>query len=131
MVGKFITGTSESQQPKSAHTVAREAFFLEFANAIRSQVPEIPLLLTGGFRTRRGMVAAMQNNSCDMIGLARPAVLKPSLPKSIILNKDIPDEDAQLPFKSITAPWLIRWTGIKVLSSGAEPVSTLVKCCLR
>lgn len=61
-------------------------------------------MLTRGFRTRRGMVAVMQNNSCDMIGLARPAFLTPSLPKSIILNKEIPDEKAQLPSKSITAP---------------------------
>lgn len=71
------------------------------------------------------MVAAIQNNSCDLIGLARPAVLAPSLPKTILLNEKVPDEDAKLPFKSITAPWLIRWSGIKVLSSGAEPVSTL------
>lgn len=70
------------------------------------------------------MVAAMQNSSCDMIGLARPAVLTPSLPKSIVLDTKVPDEEAQLPCKSITAPWLIRWTGIKALSSGAEPVST-------
>jgi 2,4-dienoyl-CoA reductase-like NADH-dependent reductase (Old Yellow Enzyme family) len=124
MVEQFIEGNGQSQQPKSEHTLAREAFFLEFANAIRSQVPEVPLMLTGGFRTRRGMVAAMQDNSCDLIGLARPAVLAPSLPKSIILNEEISDEDAKLPFKSITAPWLIRWSGIKVLSSGAEPVST-------
>lgn len=117
----FITGNQESQQSKSAHTKAREAFFLEFANAIRSQVPDVPLMVTGGFRTRRGMVEAIQNNSCDMIGLARPAVLTPSLPKSIIFNQEIPDEDAKLPCKSITAPWLIRWSGIKVLSTGAEP----------
>ena len=67
----------------------------------------------------------MQSNSCDMIGLARPAVLMPSLPKSIILNNEVPDEQAQLPYKKITAPWLVRWTGIKVLASGAEPVSTV------
>lgn len=124
MVEQFIEGNGQSQQPKSEHTLAREAFFLEFANAIRNEVPEVPLMLTGGFRTRRGMVAAMQNNSCDLIGLARPAVLAPSLPKTIILNEEVSDEDAQLPFKSITAPWLVRWSGIKVLSSGAEPVST-------
>ncbi|KAJ2967109.1 hypothetical protein NQ176_g9828 [Zarea fungicola] len=56
---------------KSASTLAREAFFLDFALAIRSHFPGVPLILTGGFRTRAGMEAALREGACDIVGIGR------------------------------------------------------------
>jgi len=52
-------------------TVAREAYFLDYAKDIRA-VFKNPLMVTGGFRSRAGMDAALAADACDMIGLGRP-----------------------------------------------------------
>ena len=52
-------------------TVAREAYFLEYAKDIRA-VFKNPMMVTGGFRSRAGMDAALEAGACDMIGLGRP-----------------------------------------------------------
>lgn len=54
-------------------TRAREAFFLEYAQTLRSVVGNIPIAVTGGFRSYEGMSSAVVNNECDVVGLARPA----------------------------------------------------------
>ena len=68
-----------------ASTIAREAYFLEYARTVR-QKTNLPLLLTGGFRTRSGMVDALagQRGCVDMIGLARPMALEPDLPRGLL-----------------------------------------------
>lgn len=57
--------------PKRESTVKREAYFLEYAERIRA-VAKMPMMVTGGFRTREGMEAALRDKACDVIGLARP-----------------------------------------------------------
>ena len=52
-------------------TVAREAYFLDYARDIRA-VYKAPMMVTGGFRSRAGMDAALAADACDMIGLGRP-----------------------------------------------------------
>ena len=52
-------------------TVAREAYFLEYAKDIRA-VFKNPMMVTGGFRSRAGMDAALEAGACDMVGLGRP-----------------------------------------------------------
>ncbi|CAG9989484.1 unnamed protein product [Clonostachys byssicola] len=104
---------------KSTRTKAREAFFLEFAKIIRADFPHVPLLVTGGFRTREGMEAAVSENDCDMIGLGRPSVLQPSMPKSIILNRDIPDSDAHVYTEEIPTPWYMD-IGVKAIGASRQ-----------
>ncbi|KAF5860353.1 hypothetical protein ETB97_001714 [Aspergillus alliaceus] len=61
----FSTGPgAEVQAEKKASTLAREAFFIDFSNSIRTEFPEVPLLLTGGVRSHRGAV----NNSVLVTG---------------------------------------------------------------
>ncbi|KAK1999480.1 NADH:flavin oxidoreductase/NADH oxidase [Colletotrichum falcatum] len=114
--------THHDDEKKSDRTKAREAFFLEFARAIRRDFPDVPLMVTGGFRSRQGMEAALANNGCDLIGLARPAVLNPALPKNTILADTVKDEDAKLYARKIGAPWLAQKMGIKFIGAGAESV---------
>lgn len=119
----MFLGTPDAN--KSDRTKAREAFFIEFAKAIRSRFPKVPLIVTGGFRSRQGMEAALVDGGCDMVGIGRPAVLNPTLPHNIVFNKEVKDEDAKLYARRIQAPWLARQIA-PAIGASAESVSLLV-----
>jgi 2,4-dienoyl-CoA reductase-like NADH-dependent reductase (Old Yellow Enzyme family) len=55
-------------------TRAREAYFLEYARTVREIVGDVPLAVTGGFRSRSAMADAVGTGECDVIGLGRPTV---------------------------------------------------------
>lgn len=103
----------------SEKTAARESFFLEFAKTVREAFPELVLMVTGGFRTRIGMEAALTSRGCDLIGIARPAAVLPRLPKEIILNtKEVPDEEAQVSLAPLRIPWLMQHIPVKQVGAG-------------
>jgi 2,4-dienoyl-CoA reductase-like NADH-dependent reductase (Old Yellow Enzyme family) len=68
---------------RSERTKAREAYFLTFAERLRTEV-EVPLMLTGGLRTRATMRAILADGAVDLIGLARPLALEPELPRALL-----------------------------------------------
>lgn len=68
---------------RRASTVAREAYFMTYAEAIRKRV-SVPLMLTGGFRTTEGMEEALSSGAVDLIGLGRPLCINPDLPRQIL-----------------------------------------------
>ncbi|APA14224.1 hypothetical protein sscle_12g089940 [Sclerotinia sclerotiorum 1980 UF-70] len=105
---------------KKSSTSSRESFFLEFAKSVREQFPSVVLMVTGGFRTRIGMEDALQSGACDLVGMARPAAIMPKLPKEIILNKDIPDEEARVTLAPLAIPFLIRHSPIKQVGAGFQ-----------
>lgn len=74
-------------------TRRREAYFIEFAAKVR-HLTTIPLIVTGGFRSRRGMNEAILSNACDMVGIGRPICLQFNLPE-ILLDENISDENAR------------------------------------
>lgn len=88
-------------------TRQREAYFLEFADKARA-VTQVPLMVTGGFRTLHGMADALRAGSLDLVGLARPLAVEPDLPNRLLSGADpqhaVPDKIA---------------TGIKVLDKAA------------
>jgi 2,4-dienoyl-CoA reductase-like NADH-dependent reductase (Old Yellow Enzyme family) len=63
-------------------TVRREAYFMEYAERIRA-VSRLPLMVTGGFRTRAAMEAALASNMLDMIGLGRPMCVETDAPNRL------------------------------------------------
>lgn len=67
----------EEAQQVAASTLAREAYFVDFAKAMREQL-SIPLMATGGFRTRAAMEQAVEAGAADIIGLARPLCVDPA-----------------------------------------------------
>ena len=119
----MLATSGQESREKSDHSKAREAFFLEFAGAIRHEFPSVPLMVTGGFRTRPGMRSALDSGDCDLIGIGRPAAIQPELPNEIIFNKDVSDGESTLQTQNIKTPWLAKITGIRSVSSGAETVS--------
>ncbi|KAL3473252.1 FMN binding oxidoreductase [Aspergillus californicus] len=117
---QMMQTATQSPKEKSSRTVVREAFFLEFAAAIRSEFPSTHLMVTGGFRTRQGMVSAVEQGACEMVGLGRPAVLEPALPKKIVFNPEVPDDEAVLAVETISTPWIVKATGLKGVGAGVE-----------
>jgi 2,4-dienoyl-CoA reductase-like NADH-dependent reductase (Old Yellow Enzyme family) len=106
----------------SARTRQREAFFHEFASAVRKEYPNATLIVTGGFRSRKGMEAAVSEGTCDMVGLGRPAVLSPHLPRDIILNPRIDMADARAFTKTIDPPWYYNLLNSRAPGAGYELV---------
>ena len=98
-------------------TRVREAYFLEYAHAIR-RVARMPLMVTGGFRSRAGMEAALAPvaagpdtagagpGDCDVIGLGRPLCWRPRFPAELLARAAdrVPDLDSRLCFR--TGGWL-------------------------
>lgn len=83
-----MSGATESQR-KKASTVAREAYFLEFAETARASL-DVPLMVTGGFRTAAGMNAALASGALDLIGLARLLAMDPEAPTTLLNGQDSP-----------------------------------------
>ena len=67
-------------------TKVREAYFLDYAAAIR-KVATMPMMVTGGFRTRAGMEAALASGDTDLIGLARPFCTHPDVARRLLARE--------------------------------------------
>lgn len=79
-------GDAASAVPMRESTRKREAYFLEYAEAIR-KVAKMPMMVTGGFRSRAGMEAALASGDCDMIGLGRPLCAEPDFPRRLLAGE--------------------------------------------
>ena len=73
----------------AASTRAREAYFLEYARTVREVVGDIPLAVTGGFRTGSAMESAVDAGECDIVGIGRPTVTTPDA-ADVILSRRAP-----------------------------------------
>ncbi len=72
-------------------TVHREAYFLDYAKEVQA-VAEMPLMVTGGFRTRSGMNAALESGEADLVGLGRPLCVDVDAPRDLVAGaiEDLP-----------------------------------------
>lgn len=66
----------------------REAYFLEYARAVRDVAAGVPLAVTGGNRTRAAMEAALASGDCDVIGIGRPSCTTPDAGSVILDSAD-------------------------------------------
>ncbi len=80
--GTYESAAMFEEKPR-ASTRSREAFFLDYAEKVRKRT-ELPLLVTGGFRSRAGMDAALASGAVDVVGLARPLANEPDLPARLL-----------------------------------------------
>lgn len=79
--GTYESGVAKA--PQKASTIAREAFFIDFAEKVRAQV-KTPLMITGGFRSVEGMNQALGSNFFDVVGIARLMAIDPDAPKYLL-----------------------------------------------
>ncbi|EOR08707.1 NADH:flavin oxidoreductase/NADH oxidase family protein [Acinetobacter genomosp. 15BJ] len=113
-------------ESRKASTIAREAYFLEFAEKIRQHVA-CKLMVTGGFRTVEGMNAALQSGACDFIGIARPLAVEVDLTDHLIAGHDVRYAVNQIktgiPFVDKMAIMEIIWYAaqFKAIGQGKKP----------
>ena len=81
-----LTINPKRSEERKESTIAREAYFLEYAQDIRKAV-SLPLMVTGGFRTKEGIEDALQSNVCQMVGIGRPLCADPYCIKKMIAGE--------------------------------------------
>ena len=77
----------EAAQNVAPSTIAREAYFVDFALAMQAAL-SVPLMVTGGFRTRSAMEAALASGAADLIGLGRPMCLVTDAPNRLLAGAE-------------------------------------------
>ncbi|GGO84538.1 NADH oxidoreductase [Nocardioides phosphati] len=65
-------------------TRRREAYFLDYAERVRAELPDLPLMLTGGFRSVESMEDAVASGAVDLVGLGRPLAVEPDVPGRLL-----------------------------------------------
>jgi hypothetical protein len=71
------------EQAVASSTRAREAYFVDFAEAMRREV-SIPLMVTGGLRRLDAMNTALETGCADMIGIGRPLCVLTDAPAKLL-----------------------------------------------
>lgn len=105
---------AEEPQAVAESTLQREAYFVDFAKAMKTELT-IPLMLTGGFRTRSAMEQAVKSGAADVIGLGRPMCTLTDAPKRLLGGMAIlPKKELQL---KLFPDWLAALRKVKMLRS--------------
>ena len=115
---------SMSDGGQATRSEKREAFFLDYASAVRERYPDLILMVTGGFRSRKGMEEALQSGACDLIGIGRPAAVWPHLPKEVLLNEQVEEAAAVKKLHKLKLPFLLRIIPVRFIGAGADTVSS-------
>ncbi|MEM9729551.1 MAG: NADH:flavin oxidoreductase, partial [Myxococcota bacterium] len=71
------------EEKKAESTRRREAYFLDYARNIREAAKDVPLMVTGGFRTASLMRSVVESGEIDVVGLGRPFCVAPDLPNQL------------------------------------------------
>lgn len=104
----------EEPQAVAVSTLAREAYFVDFAKAMKGDL-KIPLMVTGGFRTKSAMEQAVKAGAADVIGLGRPMCTLTDAPKRLLGGMAIlPKMEMQL---KLFPDWLAALRKVKMLRS--------------
>ena len=74
-------------QAVAQSTRAREAYFVDFAQAMRKELT-MPLMVTGGLRRLDAMNSALETRSADVVGIGRPMCVMTDAPKQLLAGKE-------------------------------------------
>jgi 2,4-dienoyl-CoA reductase-like NADH-dependent reductase (Old Yellow Enzyme family) len=114
-----VTLKDEGEDGPRASTLAREAYFVAFAGAVR-KVAAMPVMVTGGFRSVVGMIEALDGGDLDVVGLARPLIADPEAPRRLLAGKidKLPSPEATL-----NAFHILPWNTMQIerLADGLDP----------
>jgi len=112
-----VEGVEEvAEQEVKASTVAREAYFVDFALAMQEEV-SIPLMVTGGFRRKQAMEEALANGA-DIIGIGRPMCVMTDAPNQLFAGlAELPRYESELSFFPRWLSFLNRFTTLRTLST--------------
>jgi 2,4-dienoyl-CoA reductase-like NADH-dependent reductase (Old Yellow Enzyme family) len=137
-----LAAAESGNKPVADSTRRREAYFLDYAARVRPTVG-VPLMITGGFRSRSAMVAALESNQLDVVGLARPLCADPELcakllsgetdqapapERNIVLDRaSVPAEVSDTVFKIMESYGPVAWCYVQLfrLGDGEDPIFSL------
>ena len=107
------------EQAIARSTMAREAYFVDFAKAMRDSL-SIPIMVTGGLRRREVMAHVLKTGAADMIGLGRPLCMDIDGPKALLQGADTLNRyEDNLSLLPRWLLWLTRFNTIRTLNSFA------------
>lgn len=137
-----LFGMGELEVTEAQRTQRREAYFLEYAEAIRGAA-DVPLAVTGGFRSAEAMKQALEQGLIDMVGLARPLCIEPDYVSKLLQGSTdaAPSDERRLALgpgwfgpnspndtlRGLNAQAATAWyyTQILLLAAAKAPVATL------
>ncbi len=106
-------------QNVAASTLAREAYFVDFAKAMRAEI-KMPLMVTGGFRSRLAMEQAVRQGAADVIGLGRPLCYFPEGPRRLLGGMEmLPRKENELKLFPPSLQFLTRIKALKAIDGFA------------
>ena len=107
------------EQAIARSTMAREAYFVDFAKAMRDSL-SIPIMVTGGLRRREVMAHVLKTGAADMIGLGRPLCIDTDGPKALLQGAETLNRyEDNLSLLPRWLLWLTRFNTIRTLNSFA------------
>lgn len=65
-----------------------EAYFAQWASAVKRAHPTLPVILVGGLRTTETMERVLTDGTCDLVALARPFIREPDLARRLRVRAD-------------------------------------------
>lgn len=107
--GTYFPGAKSSSDSSSG-----EPYFLGFAEKAKT-LTTIPIMLTGGFKSKHQVEHAISSGATDAVGLARAMVLQPDLPNRWLNNEDdelVFPQFSKPPVGGITAWYTMRLTAL-------------------
>lgn len=113
-----ISGGTYFPGAKASTDSARAGpYFIEFAR-LAKEVTSIPLMLTGGFKTRQQAVDAVDSGSVDMVGLGRAMALDTQLAQRWLSGEG---GDPEFPkFKSVVPGGVTAWYTMRLTALGED-----------
>ena len=111
--GGNVESPQINQENVRESTQKREAYFQEFAEDLKRDLKHLPLLLTGGFRTVRGMNNALKEG-LELIGLGRPLIAEPDIVNKLLDGSRTETLEYNIPstHKELGTLWHIMQIGI-------------------
>jgi len=107
------------EQSLARSTMAREAYFVDFAKAMRDQL-SIPIMVTGGLRRREVMNHVLETGGADMIGLGRPLCVDADGPNQLLGGADeLARYEDNLSLLPGWLMWLTRFNAVRTINSFA------------
>ena len=107
------------EQTIARSTMAREAYFVDFAKAIREKV-SIPIMVTGGLRRRDVMEHVLDSGGADMIGLGRPLCVETDGPSQLLNGADeLGRYENNLSLLPSWLMWMTRFNAVRTINSFA------------
>lgn len=107
------------EQSLARSTLAREAYFVDFAKAMREQL-SIPIMVTGGLRRKEVMNHVLETGGADMIGLGRPLCVDADGPNRLLSGEEelVRYEDC-LSLLPSWLMWLTKFNAVRTINSFA------------